>query len=87
MNDRTEAEGRSEGSQFSTFEPRCKVCRSPHRREIEVMLATGWPQGRVRRHWNEFLHTGGCPESRRSLSGGPPALSVRVASVTGANHV
>src|SRR3954452_21088014 len=29
----------------------------------------------------------GCPRSRRTLSGGPPASSARDASVTGANQV
>jgi hypothetical protein len=29
----------------------------------------------------------GCPEARRTLNGGPPASSARVASVTGANQV
>lgn len=55
MKDRTGVGGSPAGSEFSTVEPRCKVCRSPHRREIEIMLATGWPQAWVRRHWNEFL--------------------------------
>jgi hypothetical protein len=31
--------------------------------------------------------TRGCPRSRRTLSGGPPASSARDASVTGTNHV
>src|SRR3954463_8156193 len=29
----------------------------------------------------------GCPKARRTLNGGPPASSARVASVTGANQV
>src|SRR6266852_1573374 len=29
----------------------------------------------------------GCPRSRRTLNGGPPASSARLASVTGANQV
>ncbi len=35
--------------------PRCKVCQSEHRREIDIMLATGWPQASVVRHWNGYL--------------------------------
>jgi hypothetical protein len=55
MTHRTDAQGSSKQSEFSTVEPRYKVCPSPHRREIEIMLATGWPQAWVRRHWNEFI--------------------------------
>ena len=40
---------------FERVEPRCKICRSPHRREIDAMLVTGWQQAEVRRHWNEHL--------------------------------
>jgi hypothetical protein len=42
-------------TEFSTVEPRCKVCRSRHRREIDIMLAMGWPQASVRDHWNGYL--------------------------------
>lgn len=34
-----------------------------------------------------YLQTGGCPKFRRTLSGGPPALSAPVGSVRGANQV
>ena len=37
---------------FTITEPRCKVCQYPHRREIDMMLATGWSQASVRRYWN-----------------------------------
>lgn len=36
-------------------EPKCKVCNSPHRREIDMMLATGWSQAAVRRHVNNMM--------------------------------
>lgn len=36
-------------------EPRCKVCKSPYRREIDQLLATGWSQTMVREHFNEMI--------------------------------
>ncbi|MGA2469262.1 MAG: ATP-binding protein, partial [Solirubrobacteraceae bacterium] len=41
----------------------------------------------VELHYLDAPLEGGCPEARRTLIGGPPASSVRVASVTGANQV
>lgn len=43
---------------FEINEPRCKVCQSPHRREIDMMLATGWSQTSVMNHWNQILGEG-----------------------------
>ena len=40
---------------FERVEPRCKICRSPYRGEIDAMLVTGWSQAEVRRHWNAYL--------------------------------
>ena len=42
------------------IEPRCKVCQSPFRREIDACLAMGWSQAMVVSHFNrangfEFL--------------------------------
>jgi hypothetical protein len=36
-------------------DPRCKVCKSPFRREIDAMLATGWSGEKVRRYVNNIL--------------------------------
>lgn len=36
-------------------EPRCKVCQSPYRREIDMCLATGWSQRSVIDHFNALL--------------------------------
>ena len=58
---------------FERVEPRCKICRSPHRREIDAMLVTGWQQADVRRHWNDYL--------RR------PAFSANNLSVHAARHL
>ena len=46
-----------DGSQpgFFVFEPRCKVCQSPHRFAIDRMLRRGDPQASVRRHWNDAV--------------------------------
>jgi hypothetical protein len=60
---------------FETVEPRCKVCRSPHRREIDAMLVTGWTQADVRRHWNEYLH------------GAAPAFTENNLSVHASRHL
>jgi len=37
------------------FEPRCKVCRSEHRAEIDAMLRRGHSQTNVRSHFNGTL--------------------------------
>lgn len=34
---------------------RCKVCKSPYRREIDMLLATGWSQANVLRHFNQLI--------------------------------
>ena len=39
-------------------EPRCKVCASPHREEIDLMLAGGRKQSEVRKHWNQVIGEG-----------------------------
>src|SRR3954447_19021357 len=56
-----------------------------------AICAIGRPDSsanRVARSRNSSLYFfGGCPGSRRTLSGGPPASSARAASVTGANQV
>ena len=52
--------GESSHAPFDTYvfsEPRCKVCSSPHRRNIDLMLAGGRAQADVRRHWNQVLGT------------------------------
>lgn len=36
-------------------EPRCKVCQSPFRREIDSALASGWSQAAVIKHYNAAL--------------------------------
>jgi hypothetical protein len=36
-------------------EPRCKVCKSPYRREVDQLLATGWSQAMVIDHFNEMI--------------------------------
>jgi hypothetical protein len=36
-------------------EPRCKVCRFQQRREIDLMLASGFSDASVRDHWNDLL--------------------------------
>ena len=36
-------------------EPRCKVCSSEHRLQIDEMLRSGRPQREVLRHWNGVL--------------------------------
>ena len=40
---------------YEVSEGKCKVCQSPHRREIDMMLATGWSQTSVMKHWNQIL--------------------------------
>lgn len=40
---------------FIVSEPRCKICQSPHRAEIDAMLRRGDSQASVRRHWNDVL--------------------------------
>lgn len=40
---------------FEISEGKCKICQSAHRREIDMMLATGWSQASARRHWNQVL--------------------------------
>ena len=57
MTERTKPGSSCNQSQFTTVQRRCKLCQSPHRREIEIMLATGWSQAWVREHWNQFLGT------------------------------
>ena len=44
-------------------------------------------QRRIRRDASRYRRFRGCPRSRRTLSGGPPASSARAVSVTGANQV
>lgn len=39
-------------------EPKCKVCSSPHRREIDMMLATGWSNVAVMNHFNQIAGEG-----------------------------
>jgi hypothetical protein len=41
--------------EYAFSQPRCKVCASPHRSEIDLMLAGGRRQADVRRHWNQLL--------------------------------
>lgn len=40
---------------FQIVEPRCKVCQSPHRGEIDLLLGTGWSVAKIVRHFNNFL--------------------------------
>lgn len=40
--------------QAEIVNPRCKICQSPHRREIDMCLATGWSQAAVIRHFNQL---------------------------------
>lgn len=40
--------------QAEIVNPRCKVCKSPNRREIDMCLATGWSQAAVIRHFNQL---------------------------------
>lgn len=42
---------------FEITEGKCKVCKSPHRREIDSLLATGWSQVAVRSHFNVLFET------------------------------
>lgn len=55
-------------------EPKCKVCKYPHRREIDMMLATGWSQADVRKHWNQvegfemFSHANISVHSRKHMT-------------------
>lgn len=42
-------------STFQIVEPRCKVCKFANRREIDVMLATGWSQAAVLEYWNNVM--------------------------------
>jgi len=39
-------------SGFEIVAARCKVCQSPHRREIDHAIAMGWQQAAVKRHFN-----------------------------------
>lgn len=48
---------------FQIIEPRCKVCTHPQRREIDMMLALGWSQAEVIRHWNNIMELMDIPES------------------------
>jgi hypothetical protein len=34
---------------------RCKVCQSPYRREIDMLLVSGWHQTDVARHFNQVM--------------------------------
>jgi hypothetical protein len=36
-------------------EPRCKVCRFEQRREIDLLLASGFSHASLRDHWNDLL--------------------------------
>jgi hypothetical protein len=40
---------------FAVADPRCKVCKHPQRREIDMMLALGWSRAEVRRYWNDIV--------------------------------
>lgn len=40
---------------FEIVQGKCKVCNFPHRREIDMLLATGWSQTAVRNHWNQVI--------------------------------
>jgi hypothetical protein len=40
---------------YAFSQSRCKVCVSPHRSEINQMLASGRKQTDVRKHWNQLL--------------------------------
>ena len=42
-------------NEYALSQSRCKVCASPRRSEIDAMLASGWTQADVRKHWNEVL--------------------------------
>ncbi len=42
----------SGGGQFEIVAARCKVCQSPHRREIDAALATGMAQSTVKEFFN-----------------------------------
>lgn len=50
----TDRDGTSAPPLF-VFEPRCKVCGSEHRAEIDEMLRRGSSQAEVRRYWNAVL--------------------------------
>lgn len=47
---------------FQIMEPKCKVCTHPQRREIDMMLALGWSQADVIRHWNGIMELQGLPK-------------------------
>jgi hypothetical protein len=49
--------GRSQAAfdEYVFSQPRCKVCASRHRSEIDLMLAGGRSQADVRRHFNQLL--------------------------------
>jgi hypothetical protein len=42
-------------NEYAFSQSRCKVCASPHRSEIDLMLASGRKQADVRKHWNQVL--------------------------------
>lgn len=47
------------GAAMEIVEPKCKVCMSPHRREIDMLLATGgWSDTAIANHFNNFLGDG-----------------------------
>jgi hypothetical protein len=50
-----EERGQAPSNEYAFSQSRCKVCASPHRSEIDVMLASGRSQADVRKHWNEVL--------------------------------
>lgn len=41
--------------QFQIVAPNCKVCKSPHRAEVDKCLAMGWSQISVVRHFNQVV--------------------------------
>jgi hypothetical protein len=55
---------------FDIVEPRCKVCTHPQRREIDMMLALGWSQADVIRHWNNIMELQGLPKSEFFMRNG-----------------
>ncbi len=42
-------------NEYVFSEPRCKVCASPYRSDIDLMLASGRKQADVLKHWNQVL--------------------------------
>jgi hypothetical protein len=42
-------------NEYVFSQPRCKVCASPYRSDIDLMLASGRKQADVLKHWNQVL--------------------------------